>query len=147
MEQKSIFSTNYQGFSRLRVVIGLVTLGLVSAAIFSLAWTFFRNNTSVEHRSAALQYAKEGIEGVRAFRAQNGQTAVSPLSGTYFLTRTNGGFVLTTNPADGNLGSGFTRSLVFATVNSSKKVTVTVSYTDQGQKRNVTLTTQLTSWL
>ena len=136
-----------KGFTLIEVLVSVVILGLVGTALFALTITAVTGSGWASKRSMGMQYAKEGIEGVRSFRDQNGWPALSPLSGTYYLKRQSSGFTLTTNAADGNLGNGLTRTAVLSTVNSTqKKVKVDVSYTENGQPRSVTLVTYLTDW-
>lgn len=144
----------------------LVVIAIIGIAVFSLyeLVVLSRATLSREARhTQALSLAQEGLEAMRTIRDQSWSANIAPLSpGTnYYLTLSGSSWALSTvNP--GPIDSLFNRTIVFASVNrdandsisasgsadaNTRHVTATVSWTDRGSSRSVTLATYITNFL
>lgn len=148
------------------VVEILVVVSIVSVAIFSLYELVVLSRATSSNQMRRLQavaYAQEGIEAVRNLRDRSWDNNIAPVStsSTYYLTLSGSAWALTTtNP--GPLDSLFSRTITFASVmrdsngnisasgtpdDDTRQVTVTVTWTERGQARSLTLPIYLTNFL
>lgn len=142
-----LFFVNQKGLTLIEVIVSIAVLVIVGVALFALTITALTGTSANQNRNIGMQYASEGIEGMRTFRDQNGWSVVAPLNGTYYLKRSSSGFTLSGNPSDGNQGNGFNMSVIISAINANeKKVVVNVKYTEEGNDRNVVLVTFLSNW-
>jgi len=148
-EKKRIFG---QSMVEVVVVVGIVVLlitGLVSVTTATL-----RFSQMSKSRTQALQYAKEGLEVVRIVKEAKWDDIPTSASTKYCLAKGQqnlGNAVLGVCPMD--IDNMFSRTVVFSDEGTSctvatfcRKVTVTVSFTEQGQNRSVILTSYITNW-
>jgi Tfp pilus assembly protein PilV len=128
------------------IVLILVT-GLIVATTFSL-----RFNQRSKIRTEALSYAEEGLEFVRQLRDADWNTV--PSTGIYCFGIGQAGLEGEV-PAGGcsvDEATGFTRTIEMSTDDvcedplTCKKVTASVSWTENSQMQSVRLSSYLTNW-
>jgi type II secretory pathway pseudopilin PulG len=154
---------NLRGFSLIDIIIALGIASLLFFSIYELFIFSTRATYSRVNKTESLQFAEEGIEAVRTLRNRGWDTYIGSKSvGTnYYLTLSGDQWTLGTTPT-ALINSLFTRTIVFNNVNrdgsgnistsgtldpDTKKVTVTVSWQERGNNRNLSLATYVTNFL
>lgn len=152
------------GFGVMEMIVAIAIVGLVFFSIYQFALISFASVHSSGRRVTAAYLAEEGIEAVRTLRNQSWSGNISSLASnlTYYPTIINGNWQLViTNP--GTIANLFTRTVNFQSVvrdandnitggsgvldPHTKKVIVTVSWSEKTGSQQIVLETYLTNFL
>lgn len=151
------------GMGVLEIVIAVAITSLLLATLFQgvILTSRLVQRSFTEER--AIYLAEEAMEAVRALRTKGWSTDIAnkTTGTTYYLTEAGNQWALTTtNP--GTIDTLYTRTIVFAAVNrnssdnisttgtndpDTRKVTVTVTWMERNQQRQVTIQTYITNYL
>jgi len=150
------------GFGLIEILVAVTIIGLSLSALAGLGNFALKIQNRLKNNMAASYLAAETIEAARAVKDED-WTIISGLSiGSPFYP------IQSSSPAKWSLTAGsqiinnFTRQIIFANVyrdsndditqnittldSNTKKATATVSWTDQGQSQQVSLSTYITNW-
>jgi len=153
---------NKSGFGLVEILVAITIIGLSLSALAGLGNFALKIQNRLKKNMTASYLAAEAIEATRAIKDEN-WALVSDLGiGSLFHPDQSG------LPAKWSLDSGsetingFTRQIVFANVyrdsnddiidsvatldSNTKKITATVSWSDQGQSQQVSLSTYIVNW-
>lgn len=158
-----ITSGGARGFGVVEIVVvaGLASVALVS--ILQLAVVVNRPIAAGVREAEATYLAEEALEAVRVVRNESWTDNIDPLANdtTYYPIIASSAWTLTTTDP-GPLQARYTRTVTFGEVYrddddnisdtgeldpKTRKVTATVSWTEHGQSKNVTLETYITNFL
>lgn len=150
------------GVSIVEILIIIPIIGLTIFSVYQLISLSLSNNENQARRLTSVALAQEGIEATRLLRdaSWTDNIASSSVATPYYLLESNGVVSLTaTNP--GAIDGVFTREIVFNTVlrdgndniadsgtadDNTRRLTVTVTWEERGQNREVELATYLTNF-
>jgi len=150
------------GFGLIEILVAISIIGLTLSTLAGLGNFSLKIQNRLQKNTAASYLAAEGIEATRAIKDED-WTIISGLSVDSALHPTQSG-----SPAKWSLNSsaetinGFSRQVILANVYrdsnddiitsggtldpNTKKVTSTISWSDQGQSQQVSLSTYITNW-
>lgn len=150
------------GFGLVEILVAVTIIGLSLAALAGLGNFALKIQSRLKKNIAASYLAAEAIEVARAVKDEswtmiNGLTIGAPLHPTQSGSPAK--WILL---ADGETVNGFSRQIVLSNVYrdsndditqsvqtldpNTKKITATVSWSDQGETQQVSLSTYLTNW-
>jgi prepilin-type N-terminal cleavage/methylation domain-containing protein len=140
-----------QGFSLLELVLAIAIFAFGSFAMGAmLIDSNVSTNVSIE-RTAALLYAKEGIEAVRSIRDNDWNTISALTDGNHGLSINTASSTWSLSGIADSLDSKFTRTVnisASSTASFLKNVAVTVDWPLQsGKLATTTLNTLVTNWI
>lgn len=153
---------NKSGFGLIEILVAVSIIGLSFAALTGLGNFALKIQNRLQKNMAASYLAAEAIEAVRAIKDEN-WTLISGLGIGSPLHPDQSGSPAKWSLASGNeVANGFTRQIILANVYrdsnddivasagtldpDTKKITATVSWSDQGESQQVSLSTYLTNW-
>ena len=133
--------TSQRGFSAVEILLAATLFGaLVTALIGAIVYGRASVDTAGD-RARASMIAEEGIEAARNIR----DSAYANLTvGTFGIAQSGSQWTLSGTSDTTDI---YTRQVIIAAAGTNRKsVTSTVSWTQAGQTRQVSATTQLTNW-
>ena len=157
---KKIISKKNQGFGMMEIIIVIGIIGLALAGIAGFSNFILKTNTKIKHEATAVYLAQEALEAARAVKEENwpALTVLTPGS-PYHPAQSAGKWVISAGSESNN---GYTRQIVLSNVSrdtnddivtsggvddpGTKKMTATVSWTDQGQNYQTVLSAYFTNW-
>jgi len=163
LNSKLLTLNSKRGFGLIEILVVSAIIAIGFLAIISFL-VFSRGVTFQSGRNAkATALAEEGIEAVRKIRAEGWTTNIAPLttSATYYPVLVSSSWTLSaSNP--GLIDNLYARTVILEAVYrdgnddiaasgaldpNSKKLIVTVSWTENSQSKSVQLTTYITNFL
>lgn len=154
--------TNKSGFSLIDIIVATAILGLVFFTIYQLFIISIQASYSRTNKLMAAQIAREGIEVIRTMRNNSWSSNLGSLtSSTNYYLNFNDDWEITTVPSP-IIDGLFNRTIIFGDVyrdandnisgsgtfdSNTKKLTTTITWTEQGKSKNFTLETYITNFL
>jgi len=153
---------NKSGFGLVEILVAVTVIGLSLAALAGLGNFALKIQNRLKKNITASYLAAEAIEATRAIKDED-WTIISSLSiGSALHPAQSGSPAKWSLTSGSEIINGFTRQIVLANVyrNSNdnivqsvdtldpntKKITATVSWSDQGQSQQVSLSTYIINW-
>jgi len=150
------------GFGLVEILVAITIIGLSLSALAGLGNFALKIQNRLKKNITASYLAAETIEAARAIKDED-WTIISGLSvGSSFHPTQSGLPAKWSMTAGSELINGFTRQIVFADVYrdsnddivdsaatldpNTKKITATISWSDQGQSQQVLLSTYIVNW-
>ncbi|MGH7926328.1 MAG: type IV pilus modification PilV family protein [Candidatus Binatia bacterium] len=150
------------GFGLVEIVVVAGIVSTVFVGMFQLVILATRPIASSTREAEATYLAEEALEAVRALRNENWTDNITPLSNgtTYYPTLISNRWTLSTTntgPVQGLYAQTVVLGAAYRDGNdnisptgtldeNTKKVTATVTWTEHGQTKNVTLETYITNF-
>ncbi len=121
------------GSSLVEILISILIVGLVVTSLAALLAMNVKNNSEVELRKHATSYAQDGVDIVRKNKATQTWSNFTS-SGANGCVNDDG------SDATTNIGSiTLTRKCTLLGIGPNRELTVTVTWTEGGQQRDVVL--------
>ncbi len=149
--------TNWLGQSLIEVMVAMAVITGLAIALVTMSLFSQKTAREARNNTQASKLAQENIEQVRIFRDRQGYSVLSSVSDGCYTLNTNNSDPSTWSFSprfDCLTGTGekktpdktdFYRKIKIESVLATKKVTVTVSWTDSSGTQNVTNTTILSA--
>lgn len=153
---------NKSGFGLVEILVAITIIGLSLSALAGLGNFALKIQNRLKKNMTASYLAAEAIEATRAIKDEDWALVSSLDVGSLFHPDQSGSPAKWSLSSGSEVISGFTRQVVFANVyrdsnddivaaaatldTNTKKITATVSWSDQGQSQQVLLSTYIVNW-
>lgn len=153
---------NKSGFGLVEILVAITIIGLSLSALAGLGNFALKIQNRLKKNMTASYLAAEAIEATRAIKDEDWALVSGLGIGSLFHPDQIGSPVKWSLSSGSEVINGFTRQIVFANVyrdsnddivdaaatldTNTKKITATVSWSDQGQSQQVLLSTYIVNW-